>query len=169
MTSSNAILKQWIGIPASATLSALAYVSFEKDEEASPHSSKIQDCGDGGDQIKCRGDEIQDRGDQIQDGGDQIQDGRYQIKCRGDEIQDQRDLTQDGGDQIKCRGDLIQDGRDHRRNKGDPIMRNGDHRELVSLSAEDKTLGLLLDAPQMRATNFNWTFESVRATHGVGG
>ena len=89
LTSSNAILKQWIGIPASATLSSLADVSAEKNEPS--------------------------------------------IRVNGDDAY------------------------------------GGCESELVTLSAEDKTLGLLLNASRLQATNFNWTFESVRATHGVGG
>ena len=81
LTSSNAILKQWIGIPSSATLSSLADISCEKES----------------------------------------------------------------------------------------FIRVTPSQELVTLSEDDKTLGLLLNAARMQATNFNWTFESVRATHGVGG
>ena len=87
LTSSNAILKQWIGIPASSALSSLAFGQTERgsgDPEAEMVSSKLD-------------------------------------------------------------------------------------AELITLSSEDKTLGLLLSASRLQATNVNWTFESVRATHGIAG
>ena len=97
LTSSNAILKQWIGIPASAALSSLA-------------SAKIGRLG-GGRAAAAAADDDPDS--------------------------DAVDSSFDSG--------------------------------LVTLAGEDKTLGLLLSASRLRATNVNWTFESVRASHGVGG
>ena len=90
LTSSNAILKQWIGIPASAALSSLSLSRVERGA--------------------------------------------------GDAMTETA-ASKHGADGV----------------------------ELVTLSAEDKTLGLLLSASRLQATNVNWTFESVRATHGIGG
>ena len=87
LTSSNAILKQWIGIPASASLSSLVIERVEQSGSGDPEADS-----------------------------------------------NSKSATQ-----------------------------------LVTLSDEDKTLGLLLSASRLQATNVNWTFESVRATHGVGG